>query len=740
MFQRKRKALSFWAGVVGLAFLIAFFIVIGRFVYIAQGKEIDGHELTGLGKKQWTQVDLINEKRGSIYSKNGKVLAEDVPAYTLYAVVSPEADSYVKNKAETARKLAPILGMKASDIQAILEKKAYQVEFGQLGKQLSYEKKKKIDALKLPGLGFLETYKRYYPEQSSAAYTIGFTQSDTDTNFQKGVFGIEQSLNDYLTEKDGSVSFYRSLSGVPIPGETKNLKKASPGNDVYLTLNSTIQTVLDQSMQNAYKKYKPESMIGIVLDPKTGQVMGMSSKPDFNLNRRDIEQFNNAPVSSRYEPGSVMKTFTLAAAIDAGVYRGNAAYRSGSYKFDGGTIHDWRRNGWGTITFNQGFQLSSNVGFSILADKYLGTDKLKQYFEKFGLNQRTGIDLPGEVSSRMNWNAKYDQIAASFGQGSAFTAMQIVQAATAIANDGTMMRPYIIDKVVDPKTDKPVLTHQPVIAGRPISKKAAEETRALMRKVVENKNVVNGAGATGRAYDLPGYDVIGKTGTSQLYADGRLLTGRDNYIYSFLGMAPEKDPKLIVYVAVKQPKLDASVLYDSQPVIDVVKPVMSSSLQYMKVKNEKDTGDADKEAPAVLHSFIGRPIHEAAQALKNQGMRPITLGEGTVERQMPYQGQEMTKDSRVILSGSGTKKIPDLRGWSLADSLKVAQITGMRPVIKGDGYVVDQRPAPGSAVKKGDTLTIQMGNTKEGDKEQRASGTAKSSPSETGAAGLTENP
>lgn len=701
MFQRKRRTINTWAAVVALMFLLLFFVVIGRFVYIAQGKQIDGHKLVEMGKKQWTEVNVIDEKRGTIFSKNGQVLAEDIPAYTLYAVLSPKAPSYVKDKEKTAKKLAPILGLSESKLRSILNQPLYQVEFGTKGKKLSYKQKQAIDKLRLPGLGYLKGSKRYYPGQSEAAYTIGFTQTNPNTDQKTGVFGVEQSLNKYLAEQDGTVRFYTSSGGVPIPDTDKHMTATRPGDNVYLTLDSRIQTIMDEAMTKVEQDYKPEQMIGIVADPKTGQILALSNRPDFNPNKRNIKNFANNAISTPYEPGSVMKTFTVAAAINEGVYKGSQTYKSGSYKVGGVTIHDWNRTGWGTIDFDQAFERSSNVGLSILADKYLGTDKLHDYLDRFGFLQKTGIDLPNESDSNVGWKWKSAQVETSFGQGSAFTAMQIVQAATAIANNGKMMRPYIIDKVVNPKTGKTVAAHHPTVAGRPITKKTAEETRRLMRLVVTGKY------GTGRSYDLKGYDVIGKTGTAQIAVKGQYLVGKNNYIFSFLGMAPQKDPKLIVYVAVDRPHLKPTDLGE-EPVTDIVNPVMSSSLQYMNVSADK-SAKTDQAVPSVtLDQFVGVPMSEAAAALKAKGLDVTAIGDGRVTNQLPYDGENVFKGSKVILVGSGNKKMPDLSGWSLADSLKLAAALSLHPKINGDGYVTQQKPAEGSDVHPGDDLSLTL--------------------------------
>ncbi|MCQ2008864.1 MAG: penicillin-binding transpeptidase domain-containing protein [Sporolactobacillus sp.] len=725
MFQRKRRLISFWAGIVGGLFMLAFFVIIGRFVFIAQGKEIDNHQLLKVGEKQWSQYKTVDEKRGTIYSDNGRILAEDVPAYTLYAIISPKSDNHVKDKKKTAAALAPILEMKESDILKELNRNVYQVEFGSKGKMLSYAKKKQIDRLNLPGIGYLTESKRYYPEQSSAAYTLGFTQTNQENNQQKGVFGVEQSLDKYLTEKDGSVRYYRSLSGVPIPDEKQKIKKASPGKDVYLTLNTRIQTVLDQAMSRVNEDYSPESMIGIAADPKTGKILAISSYPTFNPNKRDIKNFSNTSISEPYEPGSVMKVFTVASAIDAGVYKGSDTYQSGDYKTSGGTIHDWRRQGWGTITFDQGFELSSNVGMSVLTDKYLGVDRFKNYLKKFGLMDKTGIDLPGERSSVVNWQWKIDKLEASFGQASAFTAMQIVQAATAIGNDGKMMRPYIVDKIVNPATKKTILKHQPVVAGNPISASAAEQTRALMRKVVTEKKVVNGYSATGLAYDLPGYDVIGKTGTAQISLNGQYMVGKNNYVYSFLGMAPQKDPKLIVYVAVKQPHLKATDL-GAEPVVDIVRPVMTSALQYLQVDKKASESKEKLQLPSQkFGDYTGTDMNETVEKLKGQGIVPISIGSGTIQKQLPYAGERLYSGNKVILSGEGQKTMPDLTGWTLADTMKLADMENLKLSAKGEGFVTGQSIAAGAVIKSGSDLIITMQAEKT---EKTNSNTGNSSP------------
>ncbi|MFD2616973.1 penicillin-binding protein [Terrilactibacillus laevilacticus] len=703
MFPTKNNSINVWAAVIGLLFLLFFFVIMGRFLYIAHSKEIDNNDLTALGKQKWQQYTILDAKRGKIYSSNDQVLAEDVPSYTIQAILSKNAgkENYVTDKSKTARLLAPILDLKESYIYDQLNKPLYLVQFGKKGQNLSQEVKKKIDKLHLNGITFIEGSKRYYPNNDLAAYTIGFTSKNDKSNKQYGVLGIEQSLNKYLTEQDGSVRYYQSAGGVPIPDEKQKIKKEHNGDNVYLTIDSRIQTVLDESMSKVQAKYKPKRMVGIVADPKTGQILAMSNRPNFNLNKRDLTNFVNSPISEAIEPGSVMKIFTLASAIDAGVYHGNQTYQSGQYKVPGVTIHDWNQS-WGPITFDEGFQRSSNVAFSIIADKYLGTEKLYKYFQKFGFMQKTGIDLPNESNSNVSWKWESDKVMMSFGQASAFTPIQIVQAATAVANDGKMMKPYIVSKVVDPNKDKTVIQHKPTVVGQPISKEAAEQTRDLMRQVITSKK---GTGHT--LYNLPGYEIIGKTGTAQLAINGKYLYGRDNYIFSFLGMAPKNDPKLIVYVSVDRPNL-SGVTYDAQPVADVVNPVLSNSLQYMNIKPDAKNKVTDKVSQFTMNQYVGLETSNVSSQLQSKGFKVTTIGSGKITKQYPFKGDQILDGSRVILVGDSHQKMPDIKGWSLSDVMQLADMLSLKPQISGQGFAVEQKPSKGTSLHVGDSITIKL--------------------------------
>ncbi|GGH74487.1 penicillin-binding protein 2B [Pullulanibacillus pueri] len=708
MFPQKNKSINKWAALLAIIFLLLFFVIAGRFVYIAEAKEVQNHNLVDKGKKQWTTLKVIDSQRGEILDRNGGILAQDVPAYTVAAVLDQDTSSYVKDKEKTAAELAPIINMSESKILSLLDRKnAKQVELGPGGRKISVQQKEKIEKLKLPGIIFLPESKRNYPNGTFASYVLGFTNLDDKTQQQKGILGLEQSLNPYLSEVDGELSFYSDGKNIKIQNTTKNIKEPKNGDNVYLTLDNKIQSVLEDAMSTVDKKYKPHRMVAVVADPKTGAILAMSNRPTFNPNEKNIKNYKNDVIANPFEPGSVMKTFTLAAAINEGKWNGNATYKSGSYKVSPGTmpIHDWDED-WGTISYEQGFIRSSNTAFSRVVDNILGPDKFYDYLQRFGFTKKTGIDLPGEDPSQINFKWRLDQVMTGFGQASAVTPIQIVQAATAIANDGKMVQPYVIQEIKDPNTGKVVQQHKVKEVGTPITKETAEQVRHLMSEVVHDKK--NG---TGTLYDLPNYDVIGKTGTAQISGGPEgYLTGRDNYVFSFLGMAPEKDPKLIVYVAIDRPHLEG-VASDSQPVADVFKPVMKNALQYLNVEPKSGQVDSKdvQEQIVKVGNWQGKSLASAQKALEKQGLDVVTVGnKGEVEAQSITAGTQVFKDSKIILVGTGTKTMPDVTGWSLTDVLKLVKMLHVDPSITGNGYVVQQSPAKGTVLKDDTKIELKL--------------------------------
>lgn len=711
---RKQPNINYGAAGLFVFFCLLFFILIIRFVYIQATGEVSGEVLAAKAEKKYATSKVLEASRGSILDRNGEVIAEDTSSYKLVAITDeslskndPEHPVHVKDPEKTAEELAKYIELDESEIYRILTKEgAKQVEFGTAGKNLSYETKKKIEKLKLPGIAIIEGKKRNYPNGTFASHVVGFVEEKEDETTgeytETGKLGIEQSLNSLLTGKNGSMSYDSDYWGYILPGSKEKVTPAQNGDNVYLTLDKKIQSFLEDTMKKVDAQYNPKKMIAIVANPKTGEILAMSQRPTFNPSTKEglADSWHNEAIESSYEPGSTMKIFTLAAAIEEGVFNGNEKYKSGSYKVtkNSSPIHDHNRVGWGRITYLEGVQRSSNVAFAKIAKEKLGFETYREYLTKFGLDKKTGIDLPHEATSSIAYKWPIEKITTAYGQGTAITPIQQIQAATAIANDGRMVKPYVIDKIVDGSTKKIVKQTKTELVGTPISAETAKEVRDILETVVTSKN------GTGQKYAIKGYDVAGKTGTASIPSSGGYLTGTNNYVFSFLGMAPKDDPQLIMYVAVQQPQLAADEL-GSDPVSAIFTSVMKSSLQYMDI-----TPSSKPKAQSIkVPDLSGLSVSEAKQVLKEKGLEAVVIGKGTsITKQLPKAEDTYLEGEKVIIKTDGEKTVPNMKGWSLRDVLKVTELNGIKLKKDGSGYVYTQSIKAGSAVKNNATLTVTL--------------------------------
>ncbi|MBU8582480.1 penicillin-binding protein [Bacillus paralicheniformis] len=708
---KKNKFMNRGAAILSICFALFFFVIVGRFAFIQATGKVNGEVLAQKANEQYEKKRTIEAHRGSILDRNGKVLAEDTSTYKLVAIMSKKMEpQYVKNKQLTAEKLAPILGMDEGKVLDILNKKgAFQVEFGSAGRDLTYAQKEKIEKLKLPGIVFTRDTKRYYPNGIFASNLIGYSQINAKTGEMQGMMGLEKTLNNYLKETDGYMTYDTDRTGWRLPNSNENIKAPNNGDNVYLTIDQKIQAFLEDSMTTVQKEYKPKKIMAAVVDPKTGKVLAMGQRPSFNPNVRDVTNYYNDLVSYSFEPGSTMKIFTLAAAIQEGVYNGGEPYKSGSYsvsKKDKPIKDHNDGNGWGTITFNEGVERSSNVAFAILANDKLGTDRFNQYLRKFHFYDKTGIDLPGEANSKINFEYLRDKVSTAFGQSSAVTPIQQLQAATAIANNGKMMKPYVIDHVVDSDKNKTIYQNKPEKVGQPISAKTAKEVRDLLGKVVTSDK------GTGKPYKIEGFDVAGKTGTAQIAGeDGRYLTGRENYVFSFMGMAPKDDPQLLVYVAVQQPQLKATET-GSAPVSKIFNPVMKNSLHYLNITpTETIKEEKQEEKQLEMPDFTGKRAKSAEKEAQNSSLVPVTIGDGlAVKEQYPKAGEAVLSNQRVFLKAEGKITLPDMTGWSKRDALRFGAMAGIHIETSGQGYVKSQNVKAGKELKANSVVKVRLKN------------------------------
>lgn len=661
-------------------------------------------------EERWKAVSTLKAERGEIFDRFGQPIAINIPSYRVVAVLKLGGER-VEGKTllpeefpEAARELATVIPMNEADVLKRLEQNVErgQIEFGVPGRDLTVEQKEEIESFEIPGITFVEEPKRYYPNKVFASSVIGYAQKiDQNGRIELvGELGIEKSLNDILSESYGLNRFEKDLAGRPLIASDEQLRiEPEDGADVQLTIDHRIQQLLDTKMDEMYEEYAPKNATAIIMDPKTGEIVALSDRPSFDPNTREITSYSNFSVSSRFEPGSTMKIFTLAAAINEGVFDPNELYKSGSYTYGRTTFNDYNITGWGTIPMVEGVWHSSNVAFSIMANERLGLSRYEDYFNAFKFDQRTGVDLPGEVNSQYDFESPLNVLITAWGQSTAVTPMQILQATSAIATDGTMKQPHVIKKVVNRETGETIRTTNPKVVGQPITAEAAQLTREAL------DGVVNSDLGTGQLYALENYRVIGKTGTAQIAENGKYLSGQ--YIHSFVAMAPEDDPELVMYIAVDRPNSDSSTT-GPRIMAPLFKDVMDVALRYRSVEPEKQEKAVDASTKTT-ESYLDLGRDEAVTKAKAASFAPILLGGGeAVSAQSPVEGQSYVVGERLLLKTGDTFAMPNLSGWSLRDVKRLATLYQLNLEIDGTGFVTSQSIGKDKPVKTGATLKVRL--------------------------------
>lgn len=709
--KKRKKNNIRYSKIVIFTSLFLFAAMIGRVIQLGLSPEVDGINLKELASKRTTATETLSAERGSIYTKDGEALAQNIASYKLIAYLDPKRTTdkdnpqHVVNKEETAEKLAPILGMTKEEVLKYLSKEnVYQTEFGSKGKGLSEITKNKIEALDLPGLDFIESYKRYYPKGDFASYTVGYAKTETDEETGEenivGEMGIEKYYNKILKGEDGYVQYQKDLQGYRIADTPERRKEASQGKDIYLTLDSQIQFFVEQAINNADIDYDWEWFNITIMDAKTGALLATATSPSFDPNIRNITNYLDPTVSSPYEPGSTMKTFTYMAAMENGVYNGQETYLSGVYTTTDGTqIGDWDRNGWGTITFDKGYAMSSNVGVINLINRHMNSAMLREYFKKLGFGRKTGISLPNEEAGSLNFKYETEIYNAGFGQGITTTPIQNVKAMTSLTNDGMLLEPFVVKKIVDPDTNEVILKNK----RTEIERVASTETVQKMLQLMDD--CVNGIGNTGSGFRIPSGELIGKTGTAQIAAEngGGYLSGKEDIISSFAGIYPKSDPKLIIYASVKRPSGGSQ-----KPLSNAIKEIVNNASKYY--------GNDDTQTPEVevteyeLPSFLNQDIESVKTTLNSNQMTYQILGNGNkVVKQYPEQTDKITnKDTVYLITNDTNITIPNVVGLSSKVANNLLQLLGVKVKLDGVGYVTAQSVAEGTAITDGLEVTLTL--------------------------------
>ena len=614
--------------------LVVMFIIVFKVFYI---QVFEYNKLNKLANSLWSRELPIKANRGKILDRNGKIIADNITTTSLYLV-----PNQIKNKEDAARKLSEILNVNFEDMYKHVSKKTSLERVHPEGRQLSFDVADKINELHIDGVYLLKEAKRYYPYDNILAQTIGFVGIDN-----QGLSGLELKYNDYLTGVDGKIKYYSDAKGNRL-NRAEEYIDSRDGLDITLTIDLDLQQAVERELDNVISKYRADNALAIAMDPKSGEVLAIASRPTFNLNNyknTSTEVLNrNLPIWMTYEPGSTMKITTLSAALNEGIVNlfTDHFYDKGSIEVDSAKLHCWKAGGHGDETYLQVVENSCNPGFVNLGLK-LGKNKLFEYIKNFGYGEKTGIDLVGEENGiifNLDKVGNVELATTAFGQGISVTPIQQVRGVSAAVNGGILYKPYILKNIYDSSTKSIVLENKSEEIRRVITKETSDMVKFALESVVAN--------GTGRNAYIENYRVGGKTGTAQKVSNGHYMSG--NYIVSFIGFMSADDPSIVLYVAVDNPK--GVVQYGGTVAAPIAKSILES---YISIKNLEPSSDA---MPKVynwmdvkynkLINVVGTTKEEASKLLKNYKLE--YSGEGNIVLyQSPEAGLYVEDNSTVKL-------------------------------------------------------------------------------------------
>lgn len=690
----------------------------------------------------WSQESVLNSKisssivdteveakRGTIYDRNHQVIAQEVDAWTIVAyldesVVDENGDpDYVKDAEKTAEKLCKVLpDAKESNVEKILEKAMdqglSQTELGTGTKRLDEETMEKIKDLDLPGIDFIETTNRYYPTTPYSSTMVGFAAYDEDEQKIVGKMGLEQTMNDVLAGEDGHVQYQQTVDGSILPGTTTVYKEAVDGDNVVLTLDSSLQSVVEKAMEETIENNRATSAWAVVMEVETGKILAWASYPTYDQNEhKEIPSYTDAVSSMVYEPGSVMKPFTYATAIDTGTFPYNTMYRAGSfeYGYDAAnnkinrvsgvatgypTIYDAQGNDYGTLTFEDGLALSSNVGICELLANYMNYDSLGKYLDRFGFFQETGIPYISEQTGTKNIDVPMDYLRTGFGQSSSITVLQLMQAYSAIFNDGVMVRPYVVDSIEDAKTGEVKKQYSTKAKGTPISKETANKVTEMMKHVLDE-------GMSGDRFAIDGVSMAAKTGTGEIYNVEQGKYDTVNYTSSVMAAAPAEDPKIMVYWGMIGPNYEA---YSAKQFQDIMRAALIAYGVSSETKERDKTQAEEKWETYTMPNLVNHSVSYAGSKTENWKCQMVYIGGGsTILRQYPQAGLTISSQDRVFLLTDGNViTMPDMTGWTRKDITAFWELTGIQIQTDGYGVVTSQSVEPETPISTDTAISVTM--------------------------------
>lgn len=668
--------------------LIFSFLLLGRVFWI---QFVRGDELKERALNQWTSDVPVEPKRGTVYDRNKNPLAISA---TVDTVVASPPD--IKDIETTANLLSTALNMDREELEETLrEAKNKKKGAIYIKRKITEEESETVRNLKLSGIYFTKEHKRFYPERNLCSHVLGFTGIDS-----QGLDGIELVYEKYLKGTPGRIVSEKDALSRKLPFGVDKYIPPEDGLDLVLTIDKIIQHFAERELEKALAEHNAKRGTIIVMDPKTGEILAMTNKPDYDPNNYgEFSQilWRNAAVSDVYEPGSTFKIVTASAALEEGVARPEDKFYDPGYAMVSGVrIGCWYHGGHGSQTFIQLLENSCNPGFVELGMK-LGKDRFMKYIKGFGFGEVTGIDLPGEARGILDPSkvGPVELATITFGQGISVTPVQLITALSTIANDGKLVQPHVAKAIVD-KEGNTVQEFSPA----PLRQVVSYETAQEMKKILESV-VTNGTGGRGK---VESFRVAGKTGTAEKYSPGK-------YVVSYMGFAPVDDPKLAILVIIDEPT--GGLIYGGTIAGPVFQKVMADSLNYLGI--EPNIEQVEEREHVAVPDLRNLYVEDARKILMQNGLSVRIEGEGyVVTEQVPMPGAEVKKNTVVLLklSDSRTNKdpvtVPDLTGRTIKEATDIIHAIGLNIEIEGSGYAVKQNPPAEAEVGLGTTVKVEF--------------------------------
>ena len=619
--------------IIFLIIILCFIMIICKVFYI---QVIDYNKLNKLANALWSRNLPIEANRGKILTSDNKVIADNLTTTSLILI-----PNQIKNKETVAKTLSEILNVSYEEMYKHVSKKTSIERVHPEGRRLSYATADKINSYKYEGVYLVKESKRYYPYGTMLSHVLGYVGIDN-----QGLSGLELQYDNYLTGEYGAIKYYADAKGNKLNMQEVYVKPQD-GIDIELTINYDIQASIERELDNVVTKYNPDHALALAMNPNTGEILGMSSRPNFdpnNYQKYTIEEINrNLPIWMTYEPGSTFKIITLATSIEekkVDIFK-DTFYDGGSVNVEGARIRCWKHGGHGHQTFLEVVENSCNPGFVELGQR-LGKETLFSYIDRFGFGKKTGVDLNGEANGilfSLNRVGPVELATTAFGQGVSVTPIQQVTAVSAIINGGTLYKPHIVKRYIEPETGEIIKEVKPtVVKNNVISPETSKTVRYSLESVVSN--------GTGRPAYLDGYRVGGKTGTAQKVKNGVYMVG--NYIVSFIGFLPADNPQVVVYVAIDYPK--GVTQYGGTVAGPVAKNILEDSAIALNVQKSKDGMEKEYQWYDLKYyevpNVIGLDKKEANNLLKNFQIEYTGSGNKVIS-QSPESGERILEQSKV---------------------------------------------------------------------------------------------